>query len=494
MLFNSVNGKCRLNIFILIFGLIFSLDSLALEYHDFPENLQWVLDDRLEELEEKPWFCIAGRVTLEDGKKIYDSYEVDVHYSNNVSIAIPVYYDGWFIMRKVLDREYEDRGKTMSLRAWGYDPLNEKIDPQRGEITYLEFQMKKNPEDQLCIIRGQVFDENNNPVEGAEVSLGPTHCHFEKSELKTFSDTDGSYFFDSIASAKYRIKASKAGYAYYDEVCNPYPQIPTVINPKLYPHRRIYIKYVYQPDDTHVFVGENLISKTFSWKHDNTIGRGLRLSDGIITKHLNDITLVQSGDVLRFNKYYSTRKHQNGFYDAGLVGFDSVMEADLSKDYRGLAPCIVGHVYVIRTVKGPRYAKLIVLSDEYSFRTVNPDYLQPFEFKGYDLTVDVTSCRDVGKIYVSKYFHAPDGLDVDYLPYYWEITGLEECLFSADLTFEYNEDDLKRMNLSEAELTVYQYNESSESWLKLPTRINSKKNNLHVKKIKTCSQFAIGVD
>jgi len=469
----------------------------ALDYSDFPENLQWILDDRIEELDSKGGFCIAGRVTFDDGAQIYDCGDVQVNFADKLDEPFPVYYDGWFIARRVLDAKYAGPNKRVILRSFYYDPIDAYATIDEGHITYLEFQMTKTPEEKLCDIKGTVFDENDNPLEGATVSLYFPSCHFPESELRMVTGPDGQYCFGGITKTSYIVKAWVPGYADCQADCRPSPDSTAVIDLALYPHRRIYLEYVYQPDGSRNFTSGDLVTKALDWKHVNVGAKGLIFSQGTITRLPNDLTLTQRRDVLYFRTYYGLSKYSNGCYDEGLVDFNSVdTAAESASRYKvvRLPRCQVGHVYVVKTLQGPCYAKFIVLTDEYSFRTVNPANLKSYRFRGYDLDIDITSCSGSGKVYVRKFYDAPDGLDISYLPYYWEISGLEGFVFKADLALTYNEQDILRLNLPEESLVIYQYDDSTDTWKKVSSRRDSKRNILFAESISTWGLFAIGSD
>jgi hypothetical protein len=356
--------------------------------------------------------------------------------------------------------------------------------------------MTKTSKEELCEIKGTVFDENGNPLEGATVSLYFPSCHFPESELRMVTGPDGQYCFGGITPMRYTVKAHAPGYADCQASCRPSPDSVAVRDLALYPHRRIYLEYVYQPDGSMGFTSGDLVTKALDWKHDNTVSKGLIFSQGTITRLPNDLTLSQRKDILYFRAYYGASEYTNGCYDEGLVDFNSIRTAaeDPSKYMGYRVPSQVGHVYVVKTLKGPRYAKFIVLTDEYSFRTVNPANLKSYRFRGYDLDIDITSCSGSGKIYVRKFYNAPDGLDISYLPYYWEISGLEGLVFKADLALTYNEQDILRLNLPEESLVIYQYDDSTDTWKKVSSRRDSKRNILFAESISTWGLFAIGSD
>ena len=490
--------KTTKSTFLICFGIaVFLWNSAnvsALDYSDFPENLQWILDDRIEELGNKGVTCVAGRVTFSDGAQIYDCGDVSVSLTATVNEPLTVYYGGWFIMRRILDAKWGGPNKRVVFRAFDYDPNDVYVTIDEGRITYLETKMTKTPDEKLCDIKGVVFDENANPLEGATVSLSFPLTHFPESELRIVTNSAGEYIFDKVTETKYTLKARAGGYADSEE--NNFglsPNLDRDINLRLYPHQRIYIEYVYEPNDTRNFDSDSP-NKAMYWKHDNNVAKGLLFSDGVLTKYENDLVLRQGRDALYFTNYYGTSGFSNGHYDEGLVDFSSVSTAaeDPSKYKMGYLDCKIGHVYVVKTLEGPRYAKFIVLTGEYSFRTVNPANLKPYQFPGYGLDVEVSSCSGVGKVYVSKFYDAPEGLDIHYLPYYWEISGLEGLEFKADLTFKYSEQDIKKLNIPEDSLVVLQFDESNDEWRKVSSSRDTKRNKLFVENIDTCGLFSVG--
>ena len=488
--------KTAKSTFLVCFGMAVFLwntaNVSALDYSDFPENLQWILDDRIEELGNKEGICVAGRVTFSDGAQIYDCGDVEVNLQDKVDEPLPVYYGGWFIMRRILKAKWAGPDKRFVFRAFDYDPVDVHVTIDEGRITYLEAMMTKTPDEKLCDIKGVVFDENGDPLEGATVSLSFPLCHFPESELKIVTNSAGEYIFNELAETTYNLKAWAGGYAdCKDNNFSPSPNSESDRDLRLYPHHRIYIEYVYEPNDTRNF-DSDLPNKALYWKHDNNVAKGIRFSDSSITKHENDLVLKQEQDALHFTKYYGSAEFRNGYYDEGLVSFSSVNEASEDpKKYRGYGSCKIGHVYVVKTLEGPHYAKFIVLTDEFSFRTVNPAGLKTYQFPGYGLDVKINSCSGVGKIYVSKFYDAPEGLDIHYLPYYWDISGLEGLEFKANLTFKYSENDLKSLNIPEDSLVVLQFDDSNDEWRKVSSNRDTKRNMLFVENVGTWGLFSV---
>jgi hypothetical protein len=83
--------------------------------------------------------------------------------------------------------------------------------------------------------------------------------------------------------------------------------------------------------------------------------------EGYEPDDLRDLEVRQDQGILRFRNFYVNGR--NGFYDAGLVDFDSVVEANDIGYSTHEKPCLSGHVYVVRTYEEDNYAKFIVQSD-----------------------------------------------------------------------------------------------------------------------------------
>ena len=67
--------------------------------------------------------------------------------------------------------------------------------------------------------------------------------------------------------------------------------------------------------------------------------------------------------------------------------------------------------------------------------------------------------------------------------------GLE---FSANITIEYNEQDIRKFGLAEESLVLYQYVSSINTWRKVSSGINPAKNQIFAKNITSWGLFSIG--
>jgi hypothetical protein len=203
--------------------------------------------------------------------------------------------------------------------------------------------------------------EQNEPFSGASVSLSFPFASRGVKEMPYVSivtGPDGQYSFEGLSGAEHAVVASASGCAYHRIYVTPPAGKTITENLALYRNRKAVIDYVYQADGSRNFTGGNLQTGTIEWV--NGTG-GINFSDGRVEQYepnsLRDIEMTQSRDTLGFRIFYVNGK--NGFYDAGAVNFESVTEAAESGYSTGAKPCIVGHVYVVRTYED-NYAKFIV--------------------------------------------------------------------------------------------------------------------------------------
>jgi len=477
-------------IFALKVLMLLSTSGYALDYTDFPENLQWILDDRMKEFAQKEGFCIAGRVFFNDNVTINSNRDVMVNFWDTLDEPMQIYNGGWFIMNRISPSKYAGPDRRIVLRAFGYDPIDTRADIYVGGITYLEFEMTRTPEEKLTALCGTVWDENHQPLNGAQVHLSFPFANFgicNKPLQEMFTEPDGQVYFEGLPVTKYQLTVSAPGYIYHTKTFTPILEETTIQDCNLYPKRNITIQYVYQGGGSRNFTeGEELKSGMIDW----STGQGVVFSKGTLRCCYYDLFLDQKQDICEFRCFYDPPR----IYDAGLVDFDSVTEA-VTSGYQGKnIPCRVGHVYIVETYKEKHFAKFIVLGEESSFRTVNPAQLVPLEFAGYGLTVTPTYSSETGKLYVRKYYDAPEGLNVGYLPYYWEISGLENASFSLNIIVRYNEKDVKKLELPEDKLALYRFSEQLDRWEIMPTQRDVENDTLKAENINSASTLAIALE
>ena len=336
-----------------------------IDYGGFPPDLQLVLDQRIAELNANGGICIAGRVTMSDGTIINGGKDVLVNLHHGVDAPLRVYEGGWFIMRRILRSNYAGPGKGFILRAVGYEPIDASVTVLDGEMTYLEFVMHKTAPENLASVQGMVLDENDEPVNGARVSISFPFANLgtrNKPYISMTTDFDGRYSFGGLSVTEHTVTAYADGYAYHTGKFTPLAGAVVLEPRKLYPKRRIIIDYVYQANGSRNFTAGDLHKGTIDWLNGKG---GVDFSEGKVEGYepddLRDLEMQQDQGILKFRNFYVNGR--NGFYDAGLVDFESVVEAKDTKYSTREKLCLVGHVYVVKTYEEGNYAKFIVRSD-----------------------------------------------------------------------------------------------------------------------------------
>lgn len=488
----------RFLVFVL-FSWFLCVPAFAVDYDDFPSELQSILDQRIADLDTNGGICITGRVTMSDGARIRGGRDVQVNLYHGIDEPLWVYEGGWFIMKRTLPSHHAGTGKRVILRSFGYDPIDASVTILDGEMTYLEFEMMKTPPEDLAFVTGVVVDEGDYLFYGAHVSLTFPFANrgyrgnegYTYPQMDMYTSIDGQYSFSGLSACEYTLTASASGYAYHTgKFTSPIGEV-IERDRQLYPNRRIIIDYVYQADGSRSFTTGGFREGTIDWLHGEG---GLDFSDGQVKGGGlgRDLNMRQIRDVLKFRNSYGCGG--NGFYDAGAVDFNSVREA-AEKGYRSSDKrCVVGHVYVVKTCDELNYAKFIVKTNESSFRTVSPEDLAPVKFATYGLTIEFSNCSDYGQVYVRKYYSTHKGLVHLALPYYWEISGLDDLRYSANLTVTYNEDELADLGVSESHLALYRSAYNGTTWDRLETKTDTANNTLQVEEITSFGLFAIAAE
>ncbi len=344
-----------------LWDLFNQLSGELLSRDDFPADLQDVLDKKSEELKTSGGVFIAGRVTMSDGAPISSGKDVMVNLYHGIDEPFRIYKDGWFMLDSVLPSHYGgERGKLV-LRAFGYEPDDVSVTILKGQITYLQFTMRKLPDEYLATVKGVVVNDHNEPFEGAEVSLSFPFANYgiNNSPYRSYvTGKDGKFSFEGLSSAEYSLVASAPGYAYHYLNFTPAPGETIKKELKLYPNSCIVIDYVYQADGSSTFTDGDSQEGTIEW----TVGEGgIDFSDAKVEKYEpdspRDIELRQDQNNLEFRVFYC--RGRNGFYDAGDVDFESVEEVAEDGYHTTKKPCVIGHTYIVRTYED-KYAKFIV--------------------------------------------------------------------------------------------------------------------------------------
>jgi hypothetical protein len=469
----------------------------AVDYDDFPPNLRVILDQRTAQLSSGEGICIAGRVAKSDGSPIQNATDVQVNIHDGVDEPTRVYGGGWFIMSRTLPEHYAGPGRNIAVRALGYDPLDAEVTILNGTITYLDFMIHRTPLKERTSIVGTVWDENGDLFVGAHVSLrfplanfgydasGYSYPHMERT-----TGQDGEYEFAGLSSIEHSVVASHSGYAFHREVVVPPPGSSAETVLQLFPNRRVHLRFAYQANGTRDLSAGQLTTGVINWKNGDG---GADFSEGVVEGYepndLRDLELVQTQDVLEFRIFYANGS--NGFYDAGAVDFDSVTTAAASGYMTRARPVEVGHVYVVRTYEENHYVKLLVESDESSFRTVGAGDPAPIVLAGYDLTADFESVSAIGQVAIDKQLFDPTNIASPTLPFYWELSGMEGVSFRVNLEFGYSDADLFARGVPERGLALLRSIDHGVSWSVLPSIQDPGENKLLISGLTSLGDFAI---
>lgn len=471
--------------------------AAAVDYDDFPPQLQQILDERIAELDANGGICVAGRVTFDDGRPITGGEDVQVNMHDRFDEPHQMFEGGWFIMKRTHSSIHAGEGRRFVVRAFGYDPIDADRTILDGQMTYLDFVMFPTPVELLASAEGIVTDEDSQPFLGARVNIKFPYANFGSNssgsshpQMNVTTTASGEFSFSGLSSCEYSLVASAAGYAFHAERFTPPPGEIAVQDRRLYPNRQISIEYVLQTDGSRSFAGGALQSGIINWLHATG---GVDFSEDVVEGYdsgdLRDLELWQYQDVLAFDIFYGNGR--NGFYDAGAVDFASLLEANESGYSAIERPCLVGHVYVVRTYEEDQYVKFLVRSDESSFRTVVQGDPDPIEFAGYGLTIDFTFSSGYSKVYVEKHFGLPPVISDDALPYYLDLSGMDGTTFAADMVFTYDEADVIDHQFREMQLTLMQSLDGGFTWYELDAVRNIQTNTLTVEGLTELGWFAI---
>ena len=143
-------------------------------YNVFPPDLQEILDERISSLTSQKGVCIAGQVSMSDGKVIRGGKDVLVNLCDGIDEPLRVYDGGWFIMRRTQNSAYAGGDVGFILRSFGYDPIDASVTILDGELTYLEFVMQKTETEMLKTknFGRKSLNEIKSLLEEMDLSLG----------------------------------------------------------------------------------------------------------------------------------------------------------------------------------------------------------------------------------------------------------------------------------------------------------------------------------
>jgi hypothetical protein len=101
-----------------LFFLFVCIPAVAVDYGDFPSELQSIPGERIADLESEGGICIAGVVTKSDGARIRGGKDVQVNLLHRGDEPLRVYEGGWFIMKRTRKSSNSGTGKRLILRGF----------------------------------------------------------------------------------------------------------------------------------------------------------------------------------------------------------------------------------------------------------------------------------------------------------------------------------------------------------------------------------------
>ena len=139
---------------------------------------------------------ISGIVTGENGNKIVGA-EVVLNINNEKYVKTTDKY-GRFFMNEV-EASYNN---SITVSKDGYSSSTKIFDVVQGEVSKIEIVLGSGS------VQGKITDENNNPIEGAEV-----YSVIGEKKFSTISKADGTYILGDLpAGDNYKINVKRQGY------------------------------------------------------------------------------------------------------------------------------------------------------------------------------------------------------------------------------------------------------------------------------------------
>lgn len=299
-------------------------------------------------------FYIAGRVTFSDSAWIEDPKNIQVNFEEDFggSHTCTVSPGGWFLSYGIFARNGD-----LAMRSFSYLPIDFRTNFPANTINYVAFEMERVPDNQLTTIQGTVTDQTGAPLAGVRIglafNLAASPGDNSKPVQAARTREDGGFSFSGLAPAAYRLFANHPGRVHTGATVTTRSGAALQKNLTLFPLKSVTFDYVCQNAGMLDFTGGNLTRGTMTWDQSK---------QGIIftsrKDYASDLEGYQIGDQVGFSCVYGNG-NGNGFYDAGAVDFDSITKAPGTGYSMRRQPCVVGHVYVVKTYDG-HYVKLVV--------------------------------------------------------------------------------------------------------------------------------------
>ena len=269
--------------------------------------------------------------------------------------------DGWFVHKL---RGYKRTSDEISLMAGGYRYATTTFTatvPEK-QTVFQQVVVNRPSKEEQADIKGVVVDEAGEPIYGALIFL---HCDLNCGRsvgITTGTGGSGQFQFRGLAARGFDIVVETPKHHKDYERIQLKPGTTADVKFTLPKNKKVTMDYVFQGDGNRLFHGPQVKKGTIVLQRPDF---RIMFADGSTKGELaggEDIRLECRDCQLFFRNGINNGK--TGFYDAGEVPFDSVKEAAEQGYAINARPCVVGHVYVVRTYDGRHYAKFIVRSIE----------------------------------------------------------------------------------------------------------------------------------
>jgi protocatechuate 3,4-dioxygenase beta subunit len=345
-----------------------------------------------DEVKAKGGYAVAGQVVDHRGKPLTKG-QVTISVDSQDTRR---FENGWFVTRRQ-SRPANIGPVGLRVLTFFHEEVTQPVAVNDGQVAMERISLGPPlPKAKLAGFKGFVQDEAGRPVAGAEVKLTiyASNGYFESPlSSTTVTDRKGEYVVLGIAPQEYSVSVSTKQQPRLHASFTVDPaNDPNVLGLKnshdglsregngrietslLYP-RKITIDSVYQPDGSTDFSNANTLKSQYELVQAG--GDGIAMGNQKIgSRVIFDPTVQQSKwgyyeDDLRFRnsdgKCAFGHFYVNGtvgHYDLGEVNFDSVANADPTRIKTASSPCVLNHVYVVRTYEKGCYAKFVIRAIE----------------------------------------------------------------------------------------------------------------------------------
>lgn len=355
------------------------------------------------EMQGKGGFVVAGKVEIEKAAPPKPGeYAVALRFDKSNAEDTYKHPGGWFISRVIpKNRTYQT---TLVVATYRELPVESALTLDEGKVNWVIATLQKTTPREQAIISGKVIDELGKPVAKAKVSLNlyrsnGTFGNGSSGVLLKLSDAKGEYSFDGVTSQDYSLTVHHDQYSSDMAILTmpdssgdsmtksgssgeetkgqgPYSLKMTRIFAKqgrqelaskdatmiLGKLRAITIDYEYSLGN--YFTGD-VVNKGVVWRDKPADFSQMKFSSGTVyveqSTSNDDLCLInKEGGSFFVHRYFGLQ--ENGHYDFGEVSFESVDKIDETKAYKSRnehTPCLLNHVYGVKTYDG-KYAKFVV--------------------------------------------------------------------------------------------------------------------------------------